>query len=154
MLDCSKSSEISILELFVHKKIDKSYTIKLSIFRMHSTVLYSRSNAHCDGAAMAPLCKLAKRGAVRANYLPLSRAFKAWPDSLLGRAHDLQSQCSRVRIPLASIIFSHFHFSVLYLCSTICLCNNTVFKQTRLFLQKKVFRKVQFRNHGREENFL
>ena len=71
--------------------------------------LNSRSNAHCDGAAMAPLCKLVKRGAVRANDLPLSNDLEAWPDSSVGR--DVQSQGSRVRIPLGSVIFSHFHFS-------------------------------------------
>ena len=48
--------------------------------------LNSRSNAHCDGAAMAPLCKLVKRGAVRANDLPLSNDLEAWPDSSVGRA--------------------------------------------------------------------
>ena len=73
--------------------------------------LNSRSNAHSDGAAMAPLCKLVKRGAVRANDLPLSNDSEAWPDSSVGRALDVQSQGSRVRIPLGSGIFSHFHFS-------------------------------------------
>ena len=48
--------------------------------------LNSRSNEHCHGAAMAPLCKLVKRGAVRANDLPLSNDFEAWPDSSVGRA--------------------------------------------------------------------
>ena len=48
--------------------------------------LNSRSNAHCDGAAMAPLCKLVKRGVVRANDLPLSNDLEAWPDSSVGRA--------------------------------------------------------------------
>ena len=44
------------------------------------------SNAHCDGAAMASLCKLVKRGAVRANDLPLSNDLEALPDSSVGRA--------------------------------------------------------------------
>ena len=35
---------------------------------------------------MAPLCKLVKRGAVRANDLPLSNDLEAWPDSSVGRA--------------------------------------------------------------------
>ena len=48
--------------------------------------LNSRSNANCDGAAMAPLCKLVKRGAVRANDLPLSNDLEAWPDNSVGRA--------------------------------------------------------------------
>ena len=33
-----------------------------------------------------PLCKLVKRGAVRANDLPLSNDLEAWPDSSVGRA--------------------------------------------------------------------
>ena len=76
--------------------------------------LNSRSNAHCDGAAMAPLCKLVKRGAVRANDLPLSNDLEAWPDSSVGRGLDVQCQGSRVRIPLGSVIFSHFHFSYMF----------------------------------------
>ena len=48
--------------------------------------LNSRSNAHCDGAAMAPLCKFVTRGVVRANDLPLSNDLEAWPDSSVGRA--------------------------------------------------------------------
>ena len=78
-----------------------------------NTCINSRSNAHCDGAPMAPLCKVVKRGAVRANDLPLSNDLEAWPDSSVGRALDVQSQGSRVRIPLGSVIFSHFHFSFL-----------------------------------------
>ena len=35
---------------------------------------------------MAPLCKLVRRGAVRANDLPLSNDLEAWPDSSVGRA--------------------------------------------------------------------
>ena len=35
---------------------------------------------------MAPLCNLVKRGAVRANDLPLSNDLEAWPDSSVGRA--------------------------------------------------------------------
>ena len=35
---------------------------------------------------MVPLCKLVKRGAVRANDLPLSNDLEAWPDSSDGRA--------------------------------------------------------------------
>ena len=35
---------------------------------------------------MAPLCKLVKRGAVRANDLPLSNDLEAWLDSSVGRA--------------------------------------------------------------------
>ena len=35
---------------------------------------------------MAPLWKLAKRGAVRANDLPLSSDLEAWPDSSVSRA--------------------------------------------------------------------
>ena len=35
---------------------------------------------------MAPLCRLVKRGAVRANDLPLSNDLEAWPDSSVGRA--------------------------------------------------------------------
>ena len=35
---------------------------------------------------MAPLCKLVKRGAVRANDLPLSNDLEACPDSSVGRA--------------------------------------------------------------------
>ena len=35
---------------------------------------------------MTPLCKLVKRGAVRANDLPLSNDLEAWPDSSVGRA--------------------------------------------------------------------
>ena len=35
---------------------------------------------------MAPLCKLAKRGAVRANELPLTNDLEAWPNSSVGRA--------------------------------------------------------------------
>ena len=54
--------------------------------------LNSRLNAHCDGAAMVPLCKLSKRGAVRANDLPLSNDLEAWPDSSVGRALDVQSR--------------------------------------------------------------
>ena len=74
--------------------------------------LNSKSNSHIDGAAIAPLCKLVKRGAVRANDLPWSNDLKAWPDSSLGRTHDTQSQGLRVRIPLRSVIFSYFRFSV------------------------------------------
>ena len=60
---------------------------------------------------MAPLCKLVKRGAKRrANDLPLSNDLEAWPDSSVGRALDVQSQGSRIRIPLGSVISSHFHF--------------------------------------------
>ena len=62
---------------------------------------------------MAPLCKLVKRGAVQANDLPLRNDLEAWPDSSAGRALDVQCQGSRVRIPLGSVIFSHFHFSLL-----------------------------------------
>ena len=62
---------------------------------------------------MAPLCKLVRRGAVRANDLHLSNDLDAWPDSSVGRALDVQSQGSRVRLPLGSVIFSHFHFSFL-----------------------------------------
>ena len=58
---------------------------------------------------MAPLCKLVKRGAVRANDLPLSNDLEAWPDSSVGRALDIQCQGLRVRIPLRSVIFSPFH---------------------------------------------
>ena len=64
---------------------------------------------------MAPLCKLVKRGAVRANELPLRNDLEAWPDSSVCRALDAQSQGSRVRIPLGSAIFSHFHFSYIYI---------------------------------------
>ena len=60
---------------------------------------------------MAPLCILAKRGTVRANCLPLSNDLEAWPDISVGRALGARSQGSRVRIPLGSVIFSHFHFS-------------------------------------------
>ena len=35
---------------------------------------------------MAPLCKLVKRGAVRANDLPLSNDLEGWPDGSVGRA--------------------------------------------------------------------
>ena len=35
---------------------------------------------------MASLCKLVKRGAVRANDLPLSNDLEAWPDGSVGRA--------------------------------------------------------------------
>ena len=54
--------------------------------------LNSRSNAHCDGAVMAPLCKLAKRGVVQANDLPLSSDLEMWPNSSVGRALDIQIQ--------------------------------------------------------------
>ena len=74
--------------------------------------ILSRSNAHCDGAAMAPLCKLVKRGAVRANDLPLSNDLEAWPDSSVGRAptykvrgHEFESRSGR----LFSRTFT-FHF--------------------------------------------
>ena len=53
--------------------------------------------------------RLVKRGAVRANDLPLSNDL----DSSVGRALDVQSQGSRVLIPLGSVIFSNFHFSEL-----------------------------------------
>ena len=62
---------------------------------------------------MTPQCKLAKRGVVRANDLLLSNDLEAWPDSSVGRALDVQSQGSRGRIPLGSVIFSHFHFSLI-----------------------------------------
>ena len=65
--------------------------------------LNSRSNAHCDEVAIAPLCKLVKRGAVRANDLPFSNDLEAWLDSSVGRALDVQSQGSRARIPLGSV---------------------------------------------------
>ena len=60
---------------------------------------------------MAPLCKLVKRGAVRANDLPLSNDLEAGPDRSVGRALDVQSQGSPVRILLGLVIFSHFHFT-------------------------------------------
>ena len=59
---------------------------------------------------MVLLCKLVKRGEVRANDLPLSNDLEAWPDSSVGRALDVQSQGSRAPISLGSVIFSHFHF--------------------------------------------
>ena len=59
---------------------------------------------------MAPLCKLVKRGAVRTNDLPLSNDLEARPDSSVCRAIVVQCQGSRVRVPLGSVIFSHFHF--------------------------------------------
>ena len=62
---------------------------------------------------MAPPCKSVKRGAVRANDLTLRNDLEAWPDSSVGRALDVQSQGSRVRIRLGSVISSHFHFSFL-----------------------------------------
>ena len=46
-----------------------------------------------------------------ANVLPLSNDLEAWPNSSVGRALDVQSQGSRVRIPFGLAIFSHFHFS-------------------------------------------
>ena len=52
--------------------------------------------AHCDGLAMAPLCKLGKRRALRVNGVPLSNDLEARPDSSVGRALDIQSQGSRV----------------------------------------------------------
>ena len=67
----------------------------------------------CNGAAMSPLCILAKRGAVRVDHIALRNDLEAWPDSSGGRALDVQTQGSQVRIPLGSVIFSHFHFSVL-----------------------------------------
>ena len=76
-------------------------------------IVNSRSNAHCDGTAMAPLCKMVKRGAVQATDLLLSNDLEAWPDGSVGRALDVQSQGSRARTPLGSVIFSHFHFSFL-----------------------------------------
>ena len=61
---------------------------------------------------MAPLCKLVKRGAVRANVQPLSNDFEAWPDSSVGRAltykvrgHQFESRSGR----LFSCTFT-FHF--------------------------------------------
>ena len=61
---------------------------------------------------MAPLCKLAKRGAVRANDLPLGNDLEAWPDSSVGRAptykvrgRDFESRSGR----LFSRTFT-FHF--------------------------------------------
>ena len=60
---------------------------------------------------MAPLCILVKRGAMRANDLPLSNDLEAWPDSSVGRAgSDVQCQGSRVRIPLGSDISLAFTF--------------------------------------------
>ena len=59
---------------------------------------------------MAPLCKFVKGGAVRANDLPLSNDLEAWPDSSVGRVLNVQCQGSRVRIPLGSVIFTHFYF--------------------------------------------
>ena len=96
--------------------------------------LNSRSNAHCEGAAMAPLCKFVKRGAVRANDLPLSNDFETWPDSSDGRALDEQSQASRVRILLGSVIFSHFHFSEHYMKVSRKICNAEVCSMIRFFL--------------------
>ena len=66
------------------------------------------------GTAKAPLCKVVKGRAVIANDLPLRNDLKEWPDSSVGRALDVHSQASRVRIPVRSVIFSHFHFSELY----------------------------------------
>ena len=48
---------------------------------------------------------------MRANDLPLSNDLEALPDSSVGRALDVESQGLRVRIPLGSVIFSHFHCS-------------------------------------------
>ena len=45
--------------------------------RYEQSSLNSRPNGHCDGAAMAPLCNLTKRGTVRANDLLLSNGLKA-----------------------------------------------------------------------------
>ena len=61
---------------------------------------------------MDSLCKLDKKEAVRAkNDLSLRKDLERWHDSSLGRALDIQSQSSRFRILLGSVIFSHFHFS-------------------------------------------
>ena len=66
---------------------------------------------------MAPLCKLVKRGAVRANGLPLSNDLEAWPDSSVGRAliynvrgREFESRSGR----LFSRTFN-FHFSQILL---------------------------------------
>ena len=52
---------------------------------------------------MPPLCKLVKRGAVRANDLPLSNDLEAWPDSSVGRTptykvrgRDFESRSDRL----------------------------------------------------------
>ena len=58
-----------------------------------------------------PCANWLRVGAVRANDLPLSNDLEAWPDSSVGRALDVQSQGSRVRLLVGSVIFSHFHFS-------------------------------------------
>ena len=56
----------------------------------------------CDGS----MYKLVTRWAVRASDLPLSINLKAWSDSSVGRALDIQCQALRPRIP-------HFHSSSL-----------------------------------------
>ena len=84
--------------------------------------LNSRSNAHCDGAAMAPLCKLVKRGAVRANDLPLSNDLEAWPDSSVGRAptykvrvREFESRSGRF---FSRTFTFHFFQTLLFLLNT------------------------------------
>ena len=98
------------LYFFVSSHMQSRFWCELS-----RSSLNSNSNAHCDGAAIASLYELVKRGAVRANDLTLSNNLKAWSDSSVGRALEIQNQGSRVRIPLASVIFSHFHFQVIIL---------------------------------------
>ena len=75
--------------------------------------LNNRSNAHCDGATMALLCKLVKRGAVQANDLPLSNDLEVWPDSSVGRALTYNARGREFKSRLVRLFFFHFHFSFL-----------------------------------------
>ena len=68
---------------------------------------------------MAPLCKLVKRGAVRANDLPLSNDLEAWPDSSVGRAptykvrgREFESRSGR----LFSRTFTFHIYIYIYIC--------------------------------------
>ena len=67
----------------------------LSVLRLlgNATCAKQVRIALCVGQGLGPcsrwlinLCKLVKRGAVRANDLPLSNELEAWPGSSVGRA--------------------------------------------------------------------
>ena len=82
--------------------------------------LNSRSNAHCDGAAMAPLCKLVKGGAVRANDLPLSNDLEAWPDSSVGRAPTYNVRARELKSRSGRLFSRTFTFYIA-MCLTIII---------------------------------
>ena len=64
---------------------------------------------------MAPLCKLVKRGAVRANDLPLSNDLEAWPDSSVGRAPTYKFRGREVESRSGRLFSRTFTFHMYYL---------------------------------------